>query len=127
VFFRPDLAKQIAPLWHRSGQRLSKTRFLSAQLDAYLTDDLWLRNAGRANEAAARIAQNVSVPVLRPVQANVVFLRLEPHIVAVLRAQDILFHDWELFGPGAVRIVTGFDTTEADVDAFVAAVNKAAR
>ncbi|HEX7677774.1 MAG TPA: beta-eliminating lyase-related protein, partial [Thermoanaerobaculia bacterium] len=56
VVFRKELAEALVPHWHRSGHRLSKMRFLSAQLDAYFTDDLWLRNARRANAAAARLA-----------------------------------------------------------------------
>lgn len=127
VVFRRELAPPIAPLWHRSGHRLSKTRFVSAQLEAYLADDLWLRNARRANDAAARIARAVAAPVLRPVEANIIFLHLEPHVEASLRADGFTFHGWDLFGAGTVRIVTGFGTTDADADAFVDAVARASR
>jgi threonine aldolase len=121
VVFRRELSDRLALLQHRSGHRLSKTRFLSAQFEAYLTDDLWLRNARRANAAAARLAAGIQADVLRPVEANVVFVRLAPQIQAELRAQGFQFHEWTLFGPDAVRLVTAFDTSGEDVDALIAA------
>jgi threonine aldolase len=119
VVFRKELAAEIAPRWHRGGHRLSKMRFLSAQLDAYLTDDLWLRNARRANEAAQRLARGLGDDVIRPVAANVVFARFPAETEKALREQGFLFYDWPLFGDGAVRLVCGFSTTDADVDALV--------
>lgn len=122
VVFRKELAAAIEPRWHRAGHRLSKMRFLSAQLDAYLADDLWLRNARRANAAAARLARGVGDAVIRPVEANVVFARLEAKSIASLQEQGFLFYDWPLFGAGAVRLVCAFDTRDDEVDAFIAAV-----
>ena len=121
VVFRRELSERLALLQHRSGHRLSKTRFISAQFEAYLTDDLWLRNARRANAAAARLAAGIRAEVLRPVEANVVFARLSADAQAQLRAQGFQFHDWPLFGPDAVRLVTAFDTSDEDVDALIAA------
>jgi threonine aldolase len=129
VVFRTELADELGLRWHRGGQRLSKMRFLSAQLDAYLTDDLWLRNARRANGAAARIAAAIAtiagVEIVRPVDANVLFVRLDPAIERTLRERGFLFYDWSLFGEGIVRMVTGFDTTAADADALVEAIRVA--
>ena len=122
IVFRKDLAEQIAPRWHRSGHRMSKSRFLSAQFEAYLADDLWLRNARHANAVAQRIARELDV--LRPVEANVVFVRFEPHVAAGLRAEGFDFHDWPIFGEGAVRLVCGFGTTNEDADALIAAVRR---
>lgn len=119
VVFRKELADEIAPRWHRAGHRLSKMRFLSAQFEAYLADDLWLRNARHANAAAQRLARGLDV--LRPVEANVVFVRFEAHVAEALRAEGFAFHEWPLFGEGAVRLVCGFGTTAEDVDALLAA------
>jgi threonine aldolase len=121
VVFRRELAAAIEPRWHRAGHRLSKMRFLSAQLEAYLADDVWLRNARHANAAAARLAKGLNAELLRSVEANVVFARFEPHVAARLRERGFLFYDWPLFGAGAVRLVCGFDTSDADVDALLAA------
>ncbi|HEV7242673.1 MAG TPA: beta-eliminating lyase-related protein [Thermoanaerobaculia bacterium] len=122
VVFRKELAEEIAPRWHRSGHRVSKMRFLSAQFEAYLADDLWLRNARRANAVAQRIGRELEV--IHPVQANVVFVRFEPRVVAALIEEGFLFFDWPLFGPDAFRLVCGFGTTDEDADALVAAVKR---
>ncbi|HEX2060297.1 MAG TPA: low specificity L-threonine aldolase [Thermoanaerobaculia bacterium] len=118
VVFDEALRDELAIRWHRGGHRLSKMRFLSAQFDGYL--DVWLRNAAHANAMARRLAARL--PVLHPVEANVVFTRFEPHVAAKLRDAGILFYDWPLFGEGAVRLVTGWSTTEEDVDAFTRAL-----
>ena len=115
VVFDPTVGQQLAPLWHRGGHRLSKMRFLSAQLEAYLTDDLWLRNARHANAMAQRLAAGLS-SVIHPVEANVVFARLPREL------PGFVFYDWPIFGPDAVRLVTAFDTREEDVDALLEAV-----
>ncbi len=114
IAFDPTLARELAPLWHRGGHRLSKMRFLSAQLEAYLIDDLWLRNARHANAMAQRLAAGLS-RVIHPVEANVVFARLPREI------PGFVYYDWTIFGPDAVRLVTAFDTREEDVDAFLEA------
>lgn len=128
VVFRKDLAANLAPMWQRSGHRLSKSRFLSAQIEAYLTDDLWLRNARHANAAAARLAKGICdhLEVLRPVEANIVFVSIEPARAAALRLQGFDFYEWELFGRDACRLITAFDSTMEEVDAFIAAVRDTA-
>ena len=123
VVFDKSLAEELAMRAHRGGHRLSKMRFLSAQFDAYLTDDLWLRNARQANAMAARLAE--AVEVVRPVEANIVFTRFEPGVARKLEEQGFRFYDWTLFGEGVVRLVTGFRTTESDVDALVTAIRSA--
>lgn len=131
VVFKPAMMEQLRYRWHRSGHRLSKMRFLSAQLDAYLTSDLWLRNARNANAMAARIREGIQgiagVEILRPVDANILLLRFSPAILAALRGAGFLFYDWEIFGPGAVRLVTGFSTTGTEVDALLEAIRGVAR
>jgi len=122
VVFDRKLTAELEVRRHRAGHRLSKMRFVAAQLDAYLADDLWLRNARHANAMAARLASGLNAEILRPVDANAVFARFTPQIVSRLREQGFLFYDWTTFGEGAVRLVTGFTTTEADVDALLRAV-----
>ncbi len=117
VVFRKSLAEELALRHHRSGQRISKMRFISAQLDAYLTGDLWLRNARHANAMAQRLARGLET--IHPVQANVLFTRFTPAQAASLRDQGFLFGHWPIFGDDAYRLVTAFDTTEEQVDAFL--------
>ena len=102
----------------------SKMRFISAQLVALLEGDLWLRSAQHANAMAQRLHRGVAdlpgVRVARPVQANAVFAVLPPGVADRLRAQ-FRFYDWDV-ATGEVRWMCAFDTTEADVDAFVTAI-----
>lgn len=124
VVFRKELAAALAPQWHRSGHRLSKMRFLSAQLEAYFSDDLWLRNARRANAAASRLAAGLRgrLDIVRPVEANFVFVRIPPPLVGTLREHGFDFYDWQLFGADVYRLATAYATTDAEVDAFVETV-----
>lgn len=121
VVFDDALAAELTTRIHRAGQRASKMRFLSAQFEAYLDDDLWLRNARHANAMAQRLADGLRGELLRPVQANIVFARFAAKSLQTLRERGALFYEWPIFGEGAVRLVTGFSTTEAEVDAFIAA------
>jgi threonine aldolase len=124
VVFSRELANGVREVWQRSGHRLSKMRLLSAQLEAYLTDDLWLRNARHANAMAARLRDAIAsdVEIVRPVQANVVFVRLERPRAEALLAEGYRFYDWGLFGDGVYRLVTGFSTQPEDVDMLAAAL-----
>lgn len=56
VIFDPALAQSFAHRRKRAGHLFSKSRYLGAQIDAYLTDDLWITLAGQSNDAAARLA-----------------------------------------------------------------------
>jgi threonine aldolase len=102
-------------------QLASKMRFLGAQFNALLTDDLWLANAVHANAMATRLASGLaSVPgvdIVYPVQADAVFARLDPRHIAELQRQWT-FHVWDE-SASVVRWMTAFDTQETDVDAFL--------
>jgi threonine aldolase len=112
-------------------QLASKMRFLAAQFGALLDGELWRRNACHANAMARRLADGVTgVPGLRlsfPVQANGVFATLGTDQVALLQ-RDWNFHVWAGLDDreSIVRWMTAFDTTEADVDAFAAAIRASA-
>jgi threonine aldolase len=105
-------------------QLASKMRFLAAQFDAYLNNELWRRNAAQANAMAARLADAVrdvaGVRITRPVQANVVFAELAPEATRELQTK-FPFHVWDR-STGEVRWMCAWDTTEDDVDAFAAAI-----
>ena len=117
VVFRRELANEFRLRWQRAGQRASKMRFLSAQLDAYFSNDLWLRNARHANAMARRLRDAIQdeVEIVMPVEANVVFARCAP-------PAGFLFYDWPIFGPDVYRIVMGFATDPGDVDALAQSV-----
>jgi threonine aldolase len=109
-------------------QLASKMRYLAAQFSALLEDQLWLRNARHANDMARRLADGVrEVPGVRlryPVESNGVFAALDPALVEPLQ-REWNFHTWDAAGH-VVRWMTAFDTTEDDVDAFLAGIRAAA-
>lgn len=114
-----------APYLRKQHMQLSsKMRFLGAQFNALLADDLWLANAARANAMAARLASGLAgipgVEVVYPVQADAVFARLDPRHIAELQ-RDWIFHVWDE-SASIVRWMTAFDTQESDVDAFLSAI-----
>jgi threonine aldolase len=122
VLLRPDLGADFLFRRKQGMQLASKMRYAAAQFVALLTDDLWLRAAGRANETAARLAAKAAevpgVKVTRPVEANAVFAILPAAAVAPL--QEVYpFYVWDE-ATGEVRWMTSFATTDAEVDDFVA-------
>ena len=124
VVLDPAASTGLTYLRKMNMQLASKMRFISAQLVALLEGDLWLRSAQHANAMAQRLHRGVAdlpgVRVARPVQANAVFAVLPPGVADRLRAQ-FRFYDWDV-ATGEVRWMCAFDTTEADVDAFVTAI-----
>jgi threonine aldolase len=127
VVFDRSLTSELAFRAKRAGQLASKVRFHAAQFDAYLTDDLWLRNATHANAMAARLQEGLkAIPDVHfpgAVEANIVFCRLPRQVIDGLLSEGYAFyHDrWD---PGVVRLVTSFETTPKDVDGLVNTVRR---
>jgi threonine aldolase len=128
IVMREDLTADAPYLRIQHLQLASKMRFLAAQFLALLDGDLWLRNARHANAMAQRLAGAVrdvpGVTLAQPVQANAIFAVLSPGHIERLR-RDWFFHVWDE-REHAVRWMASFATTEADVDAFAAAVRDTA-
>lgn len=128
VLFDTALARELAFRRKRAGHLFSKMRFLSAQIDAYLRDDLWLRNARQANAMARRLMLGLQaftcIEVQGEPQANILFCRLPSALIDALLAQGFTFYR-DRWGPGVVRLVTSFATTSADVDHFLDSVRRA--
>ena len=107
-------------------QLASKMRFASAQLLALFDDGLGIASAAHANAMAARLRgalEELALPGLsfsQPTQANAVFAVLANDAADRIR-EKVRFYDWDR-AAGQVRWMTAFDTTEADVDAFVEVV-----
>ena len=129
LFFDPVLAREAGYRRKRAGHLFSKMRFLSAQFDAYLSDDLWRRNARHANAMAARLAAGLGaipdVEFASPVEANELFVRLPVPVVKGLLEAGFMFYRWEPDGT-LIRMVTAFDTVAADVEAFIEAARRLA-
>jgi threonine aldolase len=120
IFFRPELKAATLYRRKRAGHLLSKGRYLAAQILAMLDDDVWLRNARAANEAAARLAAAAGeARLILPVEANELFVRATPDEARRLREQGFDFYDW---GPGEARLVTSWDSDPAAIDSLAAAI-----
>ncbi|WP_248964643.1 threonine aldolase family protein [Sphaerisporangium perillae] len=121
VVLRPELAEAGAYLRRQTLQLASKMRFVSVQLSALLTDELWRRNAVHANAMARRLADGVAdlpgLGIQWPVESNAVFASLPTEAISELQAR-YLFHTWDA-PRGIVRWMTAFDTSPDDVDIFV--------
>jgi threonine aldolase len=126
VILDPSLADALPYLRKQSMQLASKMRFISAQLEALLTDDLWRRAASHANAMAQRLADAVAghVTITHPVEANSVFAILPPETTAELQ-EEFRFYVWDEH-TGEVRWMCAWDTAESDVDAFAAAIVRVA-
>jgi threonine aldolase len=130
VVLNPDASEGLIFLRKLNMQLASKLRFVSAQLIALLDSDLWLRSAAHANAMAARLRTSLEELIAsgavtglsfsQPTQSNAVFAVLPTDAANRLRDR-FHFYDWDA-SKGEVRWMASFDTTEADIDAFVAGI-----
>ncbi|MGK6311924.1 threonine aldolase family protein [Neorhizobium sp. DT-125] len=133
VFFNPELAKDFAFIRKRAAQLFSKTRFISAQFEAYLQDDLWLAMASHANAMADRLRAGIrslnSTRLAWDTTSNEVFAILNKASAEAAQANGAKFYDWpeptNMPEPvkddeTLIRLVTSFATTEDDIDQFLA-------
>ena len=128
VVLREELVDPLRYLRKQSMQLASKMRFISAQLDALLTDDVWRRAAGHANAMARRLGEAIEglegVTLTQAVQANGVFAIL-PEGAAERLLEDFKFYFWNEH-TREVRWMCAWDTSEEDVDAFASAIAEVA-
>jgi threonine aldolase len=134
VFFDPALADNFGYRRMRAGHLVSKMRFISAQLEAYLADGLWLKLARHANAMAQRLAQGLKATfprlpggrLLHPVEANELFVQLPPAVIAGLRQAGFDFYDCPGEEDAVIRLVTAFNTEAAHVELFVKTLSELA-
>ena len=123
VFFDKERAANFRRRAKQSGQMASKMRFLSAQWVGLLEGGAWLRYAAHANAVAARLEERLlalpGVALAYPRQANAVFATLPPAAAQALAERGWRFYD-DVGPDNAARLMCSWDSTEADVDAFVA-------
>ncbi len=133
VLFDLSKAHEMHFLRKRSAQLFSKSRFVSAQFDAYFAGDLWLNLARHANAMATRLAEGIAASktsrLAWQADANEVFAIISKDVATKLRQDGAVFYDWpvphDLEGKlakneGLYRLVTSFATKAEDVDRFVA-------
>jgi threonine aldolase len=124
VFFDTTLVRDFELRRKQSGHLLSKSRYVSAQLLAYVESGLWLRNAQRTNDFARKIGRAGAKLLMHPVEANEIFLALGQERKQALRQAGFEFYDWNAASTGETRFVVSWDQREEDVLALCAALEK---
>lgn len=135
VFFDPDMAADMPFIRKRSAQLFSKSRFIAAQLEAYLDGDLWLDLARHSNAMADRLrlglAAKNTARLAWDTTANEVFAVIEKSSADRAREKGARFHHWQPphgwqplpnENETLIRLVTSFATTEDEVDQFIEVV-----
>jgi len=124
VFFNRDLVRDFELRRKRAGHLISKSRYVSAQLLAYVENDVSRRNAARANGLARQVATAAGSALLYPVEANEVFLKLGAEGKKQLREAGFEFHPWGGDASGNTRFVVSWDQPESDVAALCKALRE---
>ena len=122
IFFNPSDVNNFQYLQKRSGQLLSKARFLSSQLDAYITDGLWLRNAIHANDMARKLSEKLSkinsFELTYPTESNEIFIKMPKNIQDHLNNEGYSAIPDDMFD-GSVRFVTAWNTNLNDIENLI--------
>jgi threonine aldolase len=124
IFFDAALVRDFELRRKRAGHLLSKSRYVAAQLIAYLEGGLWRRNAERTNRLAQDIAGAARELLLYPVEGNEVFLALGVQRRQALRDAGFEFYDWGSERGGDARFVVSWDQPEEDVPALCRALER---
>jgi threonine aldolase len=121
LIFDPELAKDFHYLRKQGMQLHSKMRFIGAQFQAILTNELWKRSATHSNTMAKRLEKGLreilQVQITQAVDANGVFAIFPKDIIPKMQ-NEIFFYVWN-DRTNEVRLMCSFDTTEEEVDRFV--------
>lgn len=126
IFFDERLIQNFKYLRKQGMQLASKMRFISAQFIAYLSDNLWKRNALHANQMAQLLHEQVKsieqIKITQKVEANGIFAIIPKSVTEPLR-ESFFFYNWN-DETNEVRWMTSFDTTQEDINSFVATLKK---
>ncbi len=129
VFFHPEHGHDFLYLRKQSMQLASKMRFIAAQFEALLTNDLWRRSAEHANRMARVLEKEIrgipGVKVVWKVEANGVFVQIPHHAIERIK-HHYFFYTW-IEEESIVRWMCSFDTTEDDIQTFAAVVAQAVK
>ena len=127
VFFKPEHVGNFSFLHKRSGQLLSKMRFISAQLERYVTDDLWLKNAKHANSMAQVLSNELSnidgIKLLYQTQSNEIFANFSENIINNLKKNGYSTYRDEL-NNNSIRFVTAWNTSKDDIAKLLTIIKK---
>jgi threonine aldolase len=122
IFFKKELVGNLAFLMKRAGHLLSKMRFVSAQLDAYISNGVWIKNAKHANKMVKRLSEGLNnhsdINLSYPTEANEIFATFPKNKIDHLNSEGYTINEDEWDGK-AVRLVTSWNTKVSDVNSFL--------
>ena len=122
IFFKPELVGNLPFLMKRAGHLLSKMSFVSAQLEAYLSNEVWLKNAKHANAMGKKLSEGLDkhkdIKLAYPTDANEIFVKMPKQVIDQLNSAGYTINDDEWDG-NAVRLVTAWNTDSSDIDIFL--------
>lgn len=125
VVFNKELSKHIAFKQKQVIQLASKTRFIAAQFEAMLKDELWRKTASHANSMAEQLCKaltpNRKVKITKPVQANAVFAEIPREWYEPLQ-EHYPFYVWK-DSTHEVRLMCAWDTKEEEIGRFIDALS----
>ena len=125
IFFNKELAKEAKYLIKQTGHVISKTRFVSAQLNAWFKDDLWLKLAKTANKKALYLRKQLSkfkeFKFLFPTQGNEIFLEVNKNTYNIILKLNIIPNLWSKLNDDlfVIRFVTSFQTKTSEIDEII--------
>jgi len=121
ISFRPELTADMRFYRKQCNQLFSKMRFISAQYEAYLDQNLWRKNAQHANHMAARLAKRLAeipqIKITQKVYVNSVFATMPKAWIEPLQ-QKYLFYTWDE-SRNEVRLMCSFNTLEEHIDELI--------
>ena len=129
ISFRPEVTENLAYIRKQSAQLASKLRYMSAQFLPYLENNLWLENARHANKCALKLAEAMSkfdeIKFTQKIESNQLFFILPADVLAKLQ-EKYFFYVWN-DARNEARLVTSWDTTDEDIDSFIATLDQIMR
>lgn len=125
LVLNPELAKnskqRLKYIRKQSAQLPSKTRFIAAQFNRYLQDNLYLDIARHVCEMAQRLANGLAgvpgIKITAAVQSNTVFVILPKAWIKHLR-EHYFFYIWDE-KTHECRLMISWDTKPEEVDDFI--------
>ncbi len=120
-FLKPGLSTDFKYMRKQGMQLACKMRFISAQYIAYFRDELWKKSASHSNDMAKILEKKLEpimgIKITQKVQSNGVFV-IMPYDVAERVRKQFFFYPWDE-KVSEYRLMTSWDTTEADIEGFV--------
>lgn len=126
IFFNPELSKNTKYIRKQSMQLCSKMRYIGAQFDAMLTNNLWLKTAKHANAMVKLLKTEVEkitqIKITQKVESNGIWALVPKNKIEKLQ-EEYFFWIWDEH-TGEVRWLCSFDTTKEDILGFVEVLKK---